>query len=129
MDAERARPRGLKGSWEWLAFAAQLPANPIPLTSLSASTLIYSGRCILMGASVQNNGAGAGGINLLDGLDATGAAVVIQPLAAQAAAVIDLPGNGVLCELGVFAQITTATIRGSVWVVPLWHYPNTGPGS
>lgn len=124
----RPRQEGLKGSWGWLNWAAQLPSNPQPLANAAASVLVYSGRCILTGISVQNNGTAAGGINILDGQDATGTAVIIQPLAAQAAAQVNLPGQGVLCEVGVYAQITTATIRGAVYIIPLWHDDFTTPG-
>ena len=120
---------GLKGSWEWLEFAAQLPAKPMPLVSATANTLVYSGRCILAGASVFNNGTAAGGINLLDGLDGKGAIVTLIPLAANSGQTLELAPQGVLMEIGVFATISTATITGSIYIIPLWHERLTPPGA
>ena len=124
----RERIAGLKGSWEWLEFAAQLPAKPVPLVSLAASGALYSGRCILAGASVTNTATTAGQLNLLDGTDSKGQIVSVLPLAAGAAAYPVFGPAGVLMELGVFATVTTATITGSVYVIPLWHEWLTPPG-
>lgn len=117
-----------KESWEWLQFAASLPAMPIPLPSLAASQILYSGRCLLTGYSLQNNGTAAGGVNLLNGQDTTGLIAVILPLTAQQAVSNTAGTMGVLMDMGVYAQITTAVIRGSVYIVPLEHLPFTMPG-
>lgn len=124
----RNRISGLKGSWEWLEFAAQLPANPQFITGQSDSGLVYGGRCILTGASMINQATTAGSFNLLDGLDATGGVVVATALAASGVGGPNLPAQGILCELGVYLQITTATLKGSIWVIPLWHDQFTSPG-
>lgn len=118
----------LARSWDWLYFAAQLPANPIPVPSTSASKLVYSGRCILTGGVFTNSGGGAGSVQLLDGQDNTGTLVGAAAVAAGATSPITIAGQGVLCELGVYLVVTTATIIGSAWIIPLWHDQKTPPG-
>ena len=82
MDTRERKDRGLKGSWEWLEYAAQLPAKAVNFTT-SADTLIYGGRCIYMGFTMANNAVGGGNFNLYNGRDANGA-----PLN------LDFPSNG-----------------------------------
>lgn len=120
--------RGLKGSWEWLHFAAQLPSSPQFVNSQSASGLVYSGRCILTGATFLNSGTAPGQAILHDGLDLSGGVVSVTPIAANAAGNPVLPAQGILCEIGVFLEVVTATLKGGVFVIPLWHYDFTEPG-
>lgn len=122
------RIAGLKGSWEWLEYASQLPAKAVPLVGQAAGTLIFGGRCILAGASVFNNATTSGGINLLDGTDSKGQIVALLPLAANSGFTADIAPNGVLMEIGVFVTVSTANITGSIYVVPLWHQRMTPPG-
>lgn len=119
---------GLEGSWEWLAFAAQLPSKIVPLNNLQANTSLITGRCIVTGINCENTAGGSGIINLRDGADNTGPYFSILPLATNGTANIVFGTTGVLCELGVFAEIATATIRGAVFYIPLWHYEFTPPG-
>lgn len=123
-----AGARGLKGDWEWLEFAANLPSNPQFVINQSASGLVFGGPCILTGASFSHSGTAAGTIQLLDGLDATGGAVNAFSIAAGSNGQASLPSKGVLMELGVYLKLTTAIVTGSVYVVPLWHYRGTPPG-
>jgi hypothetical protein len=120
---------GLKGDWEWLRFAASLPAIPVTLPSLSANTLLYPGRCILTGLNVENQGAGSGVFNLRNGMDNTGEYIAILPLGATASASQQFGSLGVLLDIGLFAEIVSVTMRGAVFVIPLWHYGFTAPGT
>lgn len=123
------RIEGLKGSWGWLEYASQLPAKPVALPSATGNGLVYSGRCILAGASVFNSATTSGGLNLLDGVDNKGLIAATIPLAATTGFNGDLAPNGVLMEIGIFATITTATISGAIYVIPLWHQRLTPPGA
>lgn len=118
-----------KGSWEWLEFAAQLPAQPFVFGPTAANALVYSGRCILLGGSYLNSATAAGTVQLLDGQDATGGLVVATAVAASSPATPNLPGQGILCEIGVFLLPGGTTIKGSVYVIPLAHYDFTPPGT
>lgn len=124
-----AQAEGLKGDWEWLRFAASLPAIPITLPSLTANTLLYSGRCILTGLNVENQGGGSGVMNLRNGVDNTGEYIAILPLGATASASQQFGTLGVLLDIGLYAEIVSVTMRGAVFVIPLWHYGFTSPGS
>lgn len=124
----RRRIEGLKGSWEWLEFAAQLPANPQMITGQAGNKLIYSGRCILTGACVNNTATTAGTVQLLDGQDATGGLVAGGNVAASGITNVPVNGQGILCEVGVFLVVATATLTGSILIIPLWHDEYTAPG-
>lgn len=53
------RGRDLKASWDWLAFAAGLPADPVPIPLSASNQLIETGRQILLGGSLINTGSGS----------------------------------------------------------------------
>lgn len=127
MLAERERHR-LEGSWEWLAYAAQLPSKIVPLNLITTNTSLFTGRCICTGMAVENTGAGAGIINLRDGADNTGPYFSVLPLSNNGSANLVFGTTGVLCEMGVFAEVVTATLRGAVFIIPLWHYGDSPPG-
>lgn len=115
-------------SWEWLLEANSLPSKPLPLSSYTGNSLLFSGRCILTGGSFENTGGGAGTMQLLDSTNNAGQVVAIFPLAAGGSYTGSIVRGGVLIDIGVFAVISSATILGSVFVIPLWHYPETAPG-
>lgn len=126
---EHLAGRDLKRSYEWLGYAAGLPAKPVPFTSQSGNQVLAAGRHILMGVSFRNLSTFGGAITLNDGLDANsiplvtvgfgGSATVLQPIAA----------NGIMCEIGVFLNsLSGCVLTGSAWIVPLWNYPSTPPG-
>ena len=128
MDTRPRRIKGLEGSWEWLEFAASLPARPIIFGPVSADTQLFTGRCLYKGFTMANNAAGGGNFNLYDGRDANG-----PPLN------LDFPSNGstinrftfgagVLCESGIFLHVSTGPMVGSLFIVPLWHGEFTPPG-
>lgn len=125
---DRLPPTGQKGSWEWLAFAGQLPARSVQFTGAAGTYKVFSGRCIYLGV-VAINSAGTGGtLVMYDGQDATGAPIGVTSIAANGLANSNAQSKGVLCETGVAVVITTATINGSVLLVPLRHYGFTPPG-
>src|SRR5579872_2801413 len=115
------------GSWEWLAFAAQLPSSPEQFLSVSASQKLLTGRYIVTGVSGTNAATTAGTVTLYDGQDNTGEIIVTKNVAASADFFIALPGNGVMVEIGVYLGVATATITGSVLAIPLTRYANTPP--
>lgn len=121
--------RTLESSWEWLRFAASLPAIPVPLPNLTQNTLLYSGRCILTGLNVDNTGGGSGAFNLRNGVDNTGEYIGIYRLASTAGVQQNFGTLGVMLDIGLFAEIATVTMRGAVFVIPLWHYGITAPGT
>lgn len=120
--------RGLKGSWEWLALANQLPSLAVPFTNPPAGSIIYSGRCIVRGASIQNTDTAGHQFTLHNGMDASGVIVGDFGPPASSRNVYLLAAEGVLCDIGVFLVASAATMVGSVYLVPLEHYPFGPPG-
>lgn len=128
MNRATARPHGLAGNWEWLQWAAQLPAKPVAIPANGGPALLYSGRAIFMGGSMTNTGGGSGSIRLFDGLDNTGVPVMRQGVAAGGNLNPVVGAGGVLLDVGLFLDVVTATAAGSVYLIPLMHYGLTGPG-
>lgn len=124
----RPRRETLESSWDWLEFAAQLPARAIPFTSQSASFGPLTGRCIFLGVSWNNAATTAGAIDVLDGQDAKGGIAWQFTVAASVRGNGTIPGQGVLLEIGCWLNLTTVTITGAVLLIPLWHHRLTPPG-
>lgn len=123
-----ARREGLRGSWEWMSYAASLPSKIVPLNNLTTSTGLFSGPCIFTGYNIDNTAGGSGACNFRDGTDNTGPYVAINRLPGTAGATFTFGNKGVFCENGVYAEIVTVTMRGAIFVIPLWHYDFTPPG-
>lgn len=124
----RDQAAGLAGSWEWLHFAARLPAQPVPFTNVAAGQVLYPGRCIFLGATFNNAGTAAGRLDILDGLDGNGGIAWRFPAAASALGGGAVPSNGILMEVGVFLNPSGVTLTGAGLVIPLWHDRRTPPG-
>lgn len=122
------RGRDQKSSWEWLQFAASLPADPIPLNGALTGQLVETGRQILMGGSLVNSASVARTWNVYDGYDNTGVQVAQITVPAAGNAPLAMPAAGVLFETAVFARFSGGLVTGSLWVVHLWKYPFTPPG-
>lgn len=125
---QHERVHGLKGSWDWLGYAASLPGKPVPLLSSSGTFTPFPGRCIYLGVNLINSGTAAGRVIAYDGLDATGPVIDVAAIPASGIVSAGTTASGVLCENGVTLAVTGATVIGSVIVIPLWHYPWTPPG-
>ena len=119
---------GLKGSWEWLAFAAQLPAKPIYTGGFKGTFTVYSGRCIVVGGYVFNDGTTAGQSYLYDGLDATGMKTSDVQVPASAAVPLTLGNVGILHEIGVYQNTSGILVEAAYYIIPLEHLPHTPPG-
>lgn len=127
--AERLRSVATKGSWEWLSFAASLPAKPYQLRAVTASQLLNTGRYIFVGAVFNNTATTAATVTVHDGQDANGEIVGQVTVPASSSLPLNTANDGVLCEIGLYVEIATGTITGSVWAVPLAHYNITPPGT
>lgn len=110
-----------------LYYAAQLPAIAVPFTGMIASTALYTGRCILTGAVVFNSGGSSAIFNLHNGLDANGVPLWLTNVGAGARQQPVLPAQGVLVDIGVFAEVGVGTFTGSIFVIPLWWYKRMLP--
>lgn len=114
---------------EWLAAAGSMPAEHISLANYALGGLLMSGSLIFVGYSLQNAATTAGTVTFKDGQDANGPIVVEQVMAASSS-ITDTCGNvGILHELGLFMSVNGGVYAGAVWVIPLWRYEFTPPGS
>lgn len=125
--------RQLKGrdgklDWEWMSFAATLPAKPFQFLNLAANKYLLSFRCIVVGLSLNNSATAGGLLTLYDGQDANGEIIAQQGYAASSTVNQLLGTTGVLAENGVFLGVSGGTLTGAVWAIPLWHYNVTPPG-
>lgn len=122
------RSTTLKGSWEWLRFAAQLPSRAIPFTNQAAPFLGFGGRCIVTGLSWNNTATTAGRVDILDGVDGNGGIAWRAPAVATALGSAAIPPNGIMLEIGCWLNLNSVTLTGALLVIPLWHYDWTPPG-
>lgn len=122
------RGHDLKSSWDWLAFCATLPADPVPLSGALTGQLVATGRHILMGGTLVNTASTASTWNVYDGMDNTGAQIAQISVPAAGNAPLQMPASGVLCETAIFARYSGGLVTGSLWIVHLWKYPFTPPG-
>lgn len=128
MREHEGRIGGLKGSWEWLEFATQLPGKPVPVPAGLGTALVFPGRCIYLGVNLINSATAAGRVVAYDGQDATGPVIDVAAIPASGIVSAGTTASGVLCETGVTLAVTTAVVTGSVIVIPLWHHKMTPPG-
>ncbi len=122
------RRHGLEGSWDWLEYAAGLPSKPISVPVGSAAGLVMGGRAVLTGGWFGNSGTVAGHISVYDGADGNGLEVARVALPASGVAVMSLPSRGLLLDIGCWVSVSTGTLGGTLYLIPLWHYPMTAPG-
>lgn len=124
-------PRGQdwKQRWEWLNFAAGLPAKPFQLSGVTASQKLNLGRYIFVGGSLNNTATTAATVTLYDGQDATGEIIFQVTVPASSSLSVNTANDGVLAEIGLFLAVSGGTVTGSIWAVPLWHYNITPPGT
>jgi hypothetical protein len=116
------------GNWEWLRFAASLPAKPVQFIAQSTNRELFSGRCIVREITGLNNGVAGGTLTLNDGGDASGTLVLTQGYAASASFSHSIAAFGALCEIGLFLVTGGQSLTGNVLLVPLWEYNITPPG-
>lgn len=125
---EHGRERLERESWEWLHFAAQLPAKAINLTTPAAGGLIAGGRWVLTGYSLFNESTSAVSFWVYDGQDGNGKLVVPNQVPASGYLQENLPGRGILIDEGIYVGISGGVVEGSVFAIPLWKYGKTPPG-
>lgn len=125
---EQPRGRDLKASYEWLNFAASLPATHVGYKGQSANFQGFKGRCILTALFVNNGNAAGQTIVLHDGEDASGPIVHQAFITNGANQNQPFSPRGILCETGVYIELFAGPWNVTLFVVPLWHYDRTPPG-
>lgn len=93
--------------------------NVKPIKFGGADEIIRQGACRYFGGTILNShAANASTLRLYDGVDATGPLLAAVSLAAGEEALLPWLGpNGLICELGIYADYGgTGTLEGSVFV-------------
>lgn len=91
--------------------------------------MVASGRFILAGAGLVNSATTAGTVTIYDGGGANGLLVAQLSVPASGSLPYNAPLHGVLLEIGCFVQLSGAGLTGAIYLIPLWHFPNTAPGT
>lgn len=96
------------------------PATAVPIPVTTTSRLIYSRPTVVMGwAFVETTGTANATVYLRNGRDAGGTLVVpISLLSAQSTRDYLSPA-GVYCDSGIYLQVISGSVTGSVWVLPI----------
>lgn len=121
-------PSGLKGSWDWLALAAQLPAKPVFPSAGLVTGLVASGRYLFKGVALNNTAGTAGTVTVLDGQDASGVPIFWLAAAATSPANSPFLSDGILCENGLYIVVSALAGKITLWAAPLKHYSFAPPG-
>jgi hypothetical protein len=101
------------------------PAQPIGIPTTTADVTIIGGALLLRGwAWIETTGTAAATFDLVDGLDENGQLVVPFSLTAGQSTRDPLIGSGIEIKNGLFLEMLTGSIRGSVWVTPADRYGN-----
>ena len=110
-------PSGPPGSNDplWL-FLKDQPTVAVPIITLAASKLLYSGPCIVAGWSLIEAGGAAAIWDIFDGGDATGQEIGAINFASGGSSVVGPGPDGPYCKVGVFLSRTSGTIRGAIWL-------------
>lgn len=123
------RGQDWKGRWDWLNFAAGLPAKPFQLVGVTSKVTLTTGRYIFVGGVFNNTATTAATVTVYDGQDSTGEIIGQVTVPASSSLPLNTANDGVLAEIGLFVAVSGGTITGSIWAVPLWHYNITPPGA
>ncbi len=94
------------------------PVVSLDLGTLAASRIVNSRRCILVGwALIEATGAASAEVDFRDGQDATGSMLAPVALSPGQSVRDTLPPGGVAADAGLFAQVVSGSVRGTVYMV------------
>jgi hypothetical protein len=92
-----------------------MAGNDVQATKVTASGAIIGARKRIRGYSILG-GAGAGTVNLRDGTSASGTLRASIDVGSGQLTTLYLGGDGIICETGIYAELTGATAPASVTV-------------
>jgi hypothetical protein len=92
------------------------PSIPVNFVAGSASRFLIRGPLILAGYSFRETAGLAASFSLRDGLDVGGTLVANGDVAANGMAQLQMGRDGPYCFRGIFVQMLSGTLDGSVWV-------------
>jgi hypothetical protein len=125
---EFRRNRGLKSSWEWLEYAAGLPARHVAMPGPTNWGQVVGGANLLMGATIANASGAAVTVTIRDGADVSGDPMAVLVVPANSGLPWAGPASGIMAEIGIFIASPGASVTGVVHYIPLEHEQRTPPG-
>lgn len=93
--------------------------HPIAVPPGGGSGRVYSGRCLLGGWALYAGGAAAAAATLVNGGDAGGTPAGGLNIPAGQGTSYTAPGAGILCDSGLYLNVTSGTLVGALYVAPL----------
>lgn len=99
------------------------PAQILPVAATSADVQLLTGLFVLRGWAFQETTNAAGAVlTLHDGADDTAPLVVPITLATNESTRDYPPGNGILLRTGLFLEMVSGTVQGSIWYSAITHH-------
>lgn len=96
------------------------PAAVLPFATTSTDLTLLTGPFILRGwAFKETTGSAAATFELYDGPDDTTVLVVPINLATSESTRDWLTGNGIIIRTGLFLEMLTGSIKGTIWYTPI----------
>jgi len=96
------------------------PAQLFPFAATGSDGQLALGSFVLRGWSIiESTGSAAAIANLLDGQDATGPLIAGIQLAQATSSTVVIPGSGVLIRTGVYLDVVSGSVRGTLWMNPI----------
>ncbi len=97
------------------------PAQLLPFAATSADLTLYTGLMVLRGWSFAETAGATASFALYDGADDTTVQVVPINLIANETTRDLITGNGLLIRTGLFLEMFSGTIKGTIYFNPLLH--------
>lgn len=95
------------------------PARTVPIATTTTDEKLVGGASILTFYNfTETTGSASAEVELYDGDDATGALIVNVTLNQGESTRDPLPKPGLGCRQGLFLNVVSGSIKGSVWIVP-----------
>lgn len=97
----------------------RLPAaRPIPIATTTTGLLVAGGLTLIVGwAFLETTGAASAQVNLWNGTSNVGALVAPISLSSGQSTRDLIPAPFLACESGLFVEVASGSIRGSVWTI------------
>jgi len=91
------------------------PVRPVHVVTTTTTLQVVAVACLLVGWSFQETAGAAARAQVLNGQDAKGSFAGFVSLAANGAVTDQASDEGVLCQGGVFLNVTAGSVQGVIY--------------
>lgn len=96
------------------------PAQLLPFAATTTDLTLYTGNAVLLGWSfAETTNSATASLTLNDGPDDTYPEIVRINLAINESTRDYPPGNGILIRTGIFLEILSGSVEGTIWFLPI----------